>query len=295
MEDELNEFQEYLDRIMFEQNNMGAPDLEGYSPYEMHQIIYAPFGESSPLKLIDMQNSEYELIPIFNQIKYLLSYIDSVGDLKLTQKGFLPTKVVENIFKQKFVDEIAFCSSASKIYREADYLSINLTRILLEISGLTKKRYNKLSLTKVGKKVLANNQQLFQLIFEAFTMKFNWAYYDGYQDEQIGKTGFGFSLILLSKYGNKERLNNFYSQKYFQAFPIFEENLEYDDYRLDEKDLHRCYSVRTFDRFLIFFGLIKIRKGKDWLSDDYITKTELFDKLIKCVPPSSIGRAGIFN
>ena len=295
MEDETNEFQEYLDKMIFEQNNMGVSDLEGYSPYEMQQIIYATFGESSPIKLIEMENSDYELIPIFNQIKYLLVYIDSVGELKLTQKGFLPTKLVEDIFSKKFVNEVIFASSTSKVYREADFMTINLTRILLEISGLAKKRYNKLSLTKVGKKSLLNNQQLFRIIFEAFTFKFNWAYYDGYQDERIAKTGFGFSLILLSKYGKKERLNSFYSQKYFQAFPIFEEDLEYDDYRLDEKDLHRCYSVRTFDRFLIFFGLIKIRKGKDWLSDDYITKTELFDKLIKCIPPSSIGRAGIFN
>jgi len=274
---------------------MGISDLEGYSPYEMHQIIYAPFDESSPLKLINMENSDYELIPIFNQIKFLLGYVDFVGELKLTQKGFLPTKVVEEIFKKKFVDEFTFGLIPSKVYREADFLTINLTRILLEISGLAKKRNNKLSLTKLGKKVLANNQQLFRIIFEAFTMKFNWAYYDGYQDEQIGKTGFGFSLIILSKYGNAERLNSFYSQKYFYAFPIFEENLEYEDYGLDEEDQHRCYSVRTFYRFLVFFGLIKIRKGKEWFSDDYITKTELFDKLIKCNPPSSIGRARIFN
>jgi hypothetical protein len=33
----------------------------------------------------------------------------------------------------------------------------------------------------------------------------NWAYYDGYGDNEVGRFGAGFSLILLSKYGHKPR------------------------------------------------------------------------------------------
>jgi hypothetical protein len=45
----------------------------------------------------------------------------------------------------------------------------------------------------------------------------------------------------------------------------------------------RCYSLRAFERFLNYFGLIKIdvqERGFD--SAIYITKTDLYDKLIKC-------------
>lgn len=52
-----------------------------------------------------------------------------------------------------------------------------------------------------------------------------------------------------------------------------------------EKRAHNCYSLRTFDRFLNYFGLIKIERDENkWTFDTHITKTDLFDKLIKVKP-----------
>jgi hypothetical protein len=46
-----------------------------------------------------------------------------------------------------------------------------------------------------------------------------------------------------------------------------------------------CYSVRTFERFMHYFGLVKIEKeGKMLDRKKFIIKTELFDKLIKVRP-----------
>lgn len=44
-------------------------------------------------------------------------------------------------------------------------MSVNLTRLLAERSGLTKKRNGKLSLTKKGENLSADNCKLFELIF----------------------------------------------------------------------------------------------------------------------------------
>jgi hypothetical protein len=57
------------------------------------------------------------------------------------------------------------------------------------------------------------------------------------------------------------------------------------EYSTLEKYSTRCYSIRSFERFLDFFGLIKIdAESKEFDSKKYIIKTDLFDKLIKCTP-----------
>ena len=280
----LEELQKHIDQIMSEQNDRGLPDFEGYSPIEMQYILYDTFGKNSPIQLLELSESAYNNIPIFKQIKYLLQLIDEMGELKLTTKGFLPTKVVSDIYNQKFIKDEMIESGISKLYKEMDSMSINLTRILSELSGTVKKRNKKLSLTKKGKAELNDNYKLLKSIFTVFGTKFNWAYYDGYGNNQIGQLGFGFSFILISKYGSNKRLDSFYSNKYLSAFPMLIEQIEPSRFDSNEKKASKCYSLRTFDRFLDYFGLIKIESENKWDSEKFIVKTELFDKLIKVRP-----------
>ena len=280
----LEALQKHIDKIMNEQNNQGLPDFEGYSPIEMQYILYDTFGKNSPIELLSLTDSEYQKIPILKQIKYLLELVDKQGELKLTTKGFLPTKIVTDIYNQKFIQDEMIESGISKLYKETDSKSINLTRILLELSGLVKKRNNKLSLTKKGKAYIKDNYKLLMQIFIVFGTKFNWAYYDGYGQNNIGQLGFGFSLILLNKYGKEERIDKFYADKYFKAFPELIESIEPSQFETKATQSTRCYSLRIFDRFLNYFGLLIIHSGKEWDADKYISKTELFDKLIKVRP-----------
>src|SRR5690554_1292741 len=105
-------------------------------------------------------------------------------------------------------------------------MSVNLTHILVDLARLIKKRNGKISLTKKSREILKDNHKLLQLVFSTFATKFNWAYYDGYDEDQIGQLGWGFTLILLSKYGHKKRLNSFYAERYFKAFPQLLVSLE---------------------------------------------------------------------
>lgn len=283
----IEDLQKQLDKIMEEQNLRGRPEFEGYSPTEMQHLLYDPFGAHSPLGLQKQSDSVYQEIPLLSLIKYLAALISKVGDLKLTQKGFLPVKIVSELYSQGFIKDENIESGIYKLYKETDSLPINLSRILLEFSGLTKKRKNKLSLTKKGEKTIGDNFNLLPLIVQTFCSKFNWAYYDGFGENKIGQLGYGFSLILLSKYGDEQRLDTYYSAKYFKAFPQLISDAEDPVYGSIEDQAARCYSVRTFDRFLDLFGFIKIDSEKRWDADKYISRTELFDKLIVCTPPNS--------
>lgn len=281
---DLKDIQKHLDQVMKEQNNRSIPKFEGYSPFEMHHILHFTFGKDSPIQLQPLSESDYKEIPILNQIRYLTEVIEKNGELKLTSKGFLPTKIVSDLYQQGFLKDYYIETGLTKLYKETDSMTVNLTRILIELSGLTKKRNGKLSLTKNTRKVLDDNFKLLELLLSTFATKFNWAYYDGYGENQIGQLGYGFSMILLSKYGHEKRLDSFYAEKYFRAFPQLPDSLE-PDYDTLERYSARCYSIRTFERFLDYFGLINIdKKGKGLDSISHITKTDLYDKLIKCTP-----------
>jgi hypothetical protein len=275
MEEELKKLAE---QFMERENTRPIPKFEGYSPIEMNYILYITFHEKSPIQFQELTEQEYQKISILQQIKYLADLILKSGELKLTKKGFLSTKTVADIYSQGFIKDKDVENGITKLYKETDAICINLTRILPEIAGLTKKRKGKLSLTKKGEKTFQDNFQLLKEIFKAFATRFNWAYYDGYGQNNIGQIGFGFSLILLSKYGQQKRPDDFYADKYFKAYP----NLIADD------DSNRCYSLRTFNRFLDYFGLIDIEnEGEFPNKKKYIIKTPIYDKLIKCTPHDS--------
>ncbi len=286
----MDELQKHFERVIFEQNNQGLSDFEGYSPAEMRFILYDTFGDNSPIQIRELAGSDYKRIPILNQIKYLLHLVDNQGELKLTNKGYLLTKIVSEIYSQGFIKEEHIESGISKLYKETDSITINLTRILIEISGLVKKRNNKLSLTKKGKSIIGNDFKLLSLIFRILGNKFNWAYYDGYGQNSIGQVGFGFTLILLGKYGAEKRIDKFYSDKYFKAFPDSIDEITDSYFDTNQVQAEKCYSLRTFDRFLDYFGLVKIESKDRIFADKYVTKTELFDKLIKSTPHNNGNR-----
>lgn len=286
---DLKDIQKHIDKVMNEQNNKAISEFEGYSPFEMHHILHFTFESNSPISVQKLSDNDYKKIPMLNQVEYFLNLISENGEIKLTAKGFLPTKIVKDIYNQGYLEEVLFKSGISKLYKESDSMTVNLTRILTELSGLIKKRNGKLSLTKNGEKIISDNYKLLDLILKTITTKFKWTYYDGYGDNQIGQLGFGFSLILMSKYGNEKHLDQFYADKYFKAFPDLLEQDSPSRFVTQEKHSANCYSLRTFDRFLEYFGLIKIEMAdKSWDADKYITKTELFDKLIKVRPHNNV-------
>ncbi len=169
----LEDLQRYIDEIMHKENNREMPDFEGYSPFEIHHLLHLTFGEDCPKELELITDKDYQRIPILNQLKYFLELIRKKGEIKLTQKGFLPLKIVKDIYDQEFIEDVFFPPGSLKVFREKDSMTVNLTRILSEITGLAKKRNNKLSLTKKGEKFHYDDPQLLELIFTTYCTRFN--------------------------------------------------------------------------------------------------------------------------
>ena len=279
------DIQKQVERMMNERNSRPLPDFENYSPEEMNRILHFTFSLESPLQIQKLPAEDYMKIPILNMVKYLAKFIEKEGELKLTQKGFLPTKVVADLYKKGFLKDELIERRLVKLYKETDSIIVSITRILLEMSNLVKKRHGKLSLTKTGRKILENDEELFRTIFLTFTNRFNWAYFDRYGENQIGQLGYGFSLILLSKYGNQMRSGTFYAEKYLKAFPRLLDMIV-DPYSSAEDIGASCYTIRVFERFLFFFGLINMEEQDRFFDREIkLEKSDLFDKLFYVRPP----------
>lgn len=283
-----DELRSQIDKIIIGRNNQGEPDFDGYSPDEMFYILYFPYEAGGPVKILQADAPAYSGIPVLNQVKYLMGLILSSGEIKLTPHGFLPTGIVSELYSQGFIRDELIESGIYKLRKETDANSVRLTHILLVLSGLAKKRNGKLSATKAAEKVLNNNHELLRLIFVTFATKFNWAYFDGFGENSVAQLGSGFSMILLSRYGKQKRPDSFYAKKYFTAFPMLLEGFE-DSYSTLEKKSTRCYSLRTFKRFLQYFGFIEINREVIGPEDiTFISTTPLFDQFIACTPNKSL-------
>ncbi len=223
--------------------------------------------------------SEYLKIPMLNQIKYLVSIIQKEGKLKLTSTGALPPKYVKELYAQGYIKDEMVEEYGSKVNREDSVLSIRLARILLELSDIVKKHSNTLTLTKKGENIIADDSTFFEHIIDVAGTRFNWGYLDRYGDEfnGLGQIDSIFTFILLNEFGDEFRKTDFYAEVYCNHLGDF-----HDIYFSNLDSAYRCYSVRSFSRFLVFFGLVDLKGSLLSMNTDEVKTTELFKKLV-CV------------
>ena len=247
-------------------NSVPVDDFCGLSPSEMHRLLYGPFGERSPLQLrANIAEQTLETIPFLRLTEEFLKIIQRDGCIKLTPLGALPRKTLRELYEHKFILEYMIESGISKLTREVDSIAIASMRLNTELMGLTKKAKGKLTLTRQGIKLLQTDRrrELFVLMLQTFTGKFNWAYNDCYTEFQVGQLGWAFSIYLLLRFGNKQETIQFYAYKYVKAFPAMLQQFRKPYMDPPIKWFALCYNIRTFGRFLEWFGFVKIDPHKD--------------------------------
>ena len=242
------------------QNNIPIDDFLGLSANQLHYLLYEPLGENSVVKFHDSINDDtLNSIPLFRIAEEYLKIIKFEKNIKLTPLGALPKKVMVALYAKNFLPDEFVETGITKLWKEEDCISIMSARLSVGLAGLTKKANGKISLTKNGDKFLQpeNRSMLFKIFFQAFADKFSWSFNDGHPEEPIGQMGWAFSVYMLDKFGDKERDVDFYAEKYLKAFPVFLSFFS-DSYKSKEQNFIRCYQLRTFDRFLLWFGFIKL-------------------------------------
>jgi len=266
-------------------NNKSIDDFLGLTPSQMFYLIHDTFGKNSPIRLSDkIDDNILDQIPIFRIAEEYLKIIQREKQIKLTPIGAHTRKVIYELYDKRFLLEDMIESGITKVGREEDFTAIHNARLTLEIAGLVKKTNNKLSLTQKANKIFVSNdrQQLFKLFFQTFTSKFAWSYNDGYTNESVGQLGWAFSIIMLNRFGNKPETIDFYAQKYLQAFPNLLHFFQ-PGYITPEKQFVSCYGLRTFERFLLWFGFVTTDKENKTIfrENNKYQRTEIMKKIFR--------------
>ncbi len=274
-----------IEANIFLQNNLPMDDFLGLSPNEVHYLLYDTFGNESPVQFrAHIDDETLDQIPIFRLVEAYLKIIQREQQIKLTPLGALPKKVIVELYEQRFLLDEHIESGIVKLWREADCVAIRSARLAVEFAGLVKKVKGKLTLTKTATKLLEKNNrdQIFRQFFQSFTEKFPWNFNDLYPREPVGQLGWAFSVFMLSKFGDQYQLLDLYAGKYLKAFPSMITFFR-DSYSPAKRQFFHCYAIRTFERFLLWFGFVtadKQRKYLDMETDKFI-RTEVVKKIFK--------------
>lgn len=269
--DSLEAIQKELNRRMKAHNSRAIDDFDGLSPNEMADLRYQFPNSKSPLSINLLSEKLLEQCPILMQVRYLIDIMKDGKHIELTKTGALKPVLAKEIYALGYLKDEWIENGTSKFVKEGDVYHLSLTRILLQISSLAKKRHNKLSLTKKGEKLAEDGNAILRELIYTLISKFNWAYGDRYASEDIGKVNPGYSFYLLKKYGDKERTAAFYADLYFKALPML--------LMEDKKTSYYCYISRTFRTISKYFGFIEEKEKKHWSDPVIIKKTPFFDAL----------------
>jgi hypothetical protein len=268
---------------IIERHNQDAfQDFEGLSPQQMHLLMNTPFSPGCPV--VYKQHPKPEVInntPVMRVCSVLIRAMSEGDGIKLTPKGYLPRKIVGEIFSLNLYQKSSSRYPIEpKPFDEIDYVPAAYTRGLMQLAGFTKVRNNKLTMTKAGLAATKDPVMLFQRLFTAFMAEFHKGYLDGFQSDHIGNIGALYIIYLLKRYGLERREAGFYVSRYFIAFP----NLLNDHQPGMNNPLghcHDCYSYRIFDKGMLLFGLADLVYEGVRFHDQklYIQATEVFHEV----------------
>jgi hypothetical protein len=260
-------------------------DFEGLSPEEMHGLLYSPFitGRSPMILANDIPAGLVEGANFPMDMTRYLELVNKAAPMKLTATGALPRAFCRRLCEEGLVEHDVEWFMSHPIMREDESYYINLLDMFSREFGLTKRQGPRLSLTRAGQGLLkASPSERFAALFKTYIEKYDWGYGDGYPPSRIIQAGFGFSLYLLSIYGNSPREGSFYSSAFLRAFPMAREDFHAETYSTVEEQYHRAYSIRTIERFMVRFGLAKDSGEKRVLRPTVVIgKTPLLDALVK--------------
>ena len=229
----------------------------------------------------------YELknIPLLEGINTLLNDIDAKG-LKLTQKGFLPTKVVKSIVEvaSTTADE-RFLKYQTRFYEE-EHFSASLTRTVAEVLKLVRVQKRKLLLTKKGSQFLTLDSHQQYIILLNIIFGINLGYFDGHQEATCVHNSSLIMLQLLRDKNRDFRSVDVYTAILLESYPALDNDigsLELYDY--GDKDQFEIYvsiaELRLFERLFLPLGLVEMEAAKTYMEDGKYAKSELLDHLIE--------------
>jgi len=280
----LEEVNAFTAQLANERNQWALAEFCGLSPEQMTRLLYRPFDSPETIQFA----TDIEPSPDIRIMRLFMALVEAIGErgLKPTAKGNLPLKFCKALAQELSGgdDERSFLLRYSGIRSETDFEELHCTRLVAELAGLVRKYRGKFVLTRKCRDMLAKQDvgHLYFELFKAYTMKFSWAYRDGYPEAEIVQSSFLYTLFLLTSFGDTERSQQFYEGKFITAFPMVLEMFPETHYTSTDEQVRYAYFLRALDRFAAFFGLAElIVEDEELYRSKYVVRqTVLLDRFL---------------
>jgi len=279
----LEEINAFAKQQMDQRNQTRLDEFCGLSPDQMSHLLYAPFDSPETIRFSTGPASvrHTEIMQIF------IPLVEAIGEsgLKTTAKGNLPLKFCKAMAEQlQQTDDGTRLRRLGGISSEVDLDVLHCTRLVAQLAGFIRKYRGKFVLTKKCRKMLVseNYGDIYLELFKAYTTEFNWGFRDAYPEAVIVQHSFLYTLFLLASFGDTQRPQQFYEEKFLAAFPMAMEMFPETSYSTAEDEARRCYFLRSMERFTVFFGLaeLNLKSRKLYQEKCGVVKSELLDQLI---------------
>ena len=156
-------------------------DLSGLSPAQMAALLAGDWGSRGPLRLVThLSLAELDGSIQLVNTRRLLEALVEAGAVRLTPKGNLPRAFVAVLldrfwWPERYLEDVrAVC----KVINEGDVWPLHVTRVVLQLAGLVRRRGGALRATPEGRHLLAEERagELFALLFRTYFRRLNLAY-----------------------------------------------------------------------------------------------------------------------
>ena len=277
----IEELQASANTLMAAKNSAPLQEFCGFSAVQMGQLLYEPFTSEGTLVFNDSLSPPMTC-PVMLAMRELVQGISNEG-VKATAKGNLPMTICRSA-AARFLEHSPERGRwrYEKFRTEEDLVPLNLVRLLLGLGGYLKKTKGRFIWTKKGQRFIEQPESHWYLeLLKLSATRFNWGYFDGYESVPVIQQGFAYTLFLVQAYGDHFRAESFYADRFLEAFPIGLMEIEEEDFDTAHRMFESCYSVRSFDRFMAFFGLIEDQLvDTDIGKETALKKTPYLDGLV---------------
>jgi hypothetical protein len=279
----LEELNAFAAQRMEVQNKRSLTEFCGLSPEQMYHFLHTPFTAPETIRFATDAGSTGDS----GIMRIFIPLVEAIGEsgLKATAKGNLPLKFCKAMAEQLRQQE----NGIRRLYlggisSEVDLDQLHCTRLTAQLAGLIRKYRGKFVLTRKCRDMLAmeNNGSIYLELFKAYATQFNWGYRDRYPEAPIVQHSFLYTLFLLGSFGDVERPQRFYEDKFLAAFPMALDMFPETSYSTTEDSARRCYFLRSLERFAVFFGLAEFSSasGELYREKYKVRKTALLERFV---------------
>ncbi|WP_432821842.1 YecA family protein [Trichloromonas sp.] len=257
----LDDVNSVISSHMNRRNQAPLEDFSGLSPSQMNRLLNFSFDSPTIATFSEILDVDPEA-PVISLFKLLVNAIGDQG-LKPTATGNLPRNFCREAALSYWGDEVYKTKTKyGNINMEDDFTDLHVTRLVAELAGLIRKYRGKFILSRDCRRLLSEQGMagIYPRLFRAYVKEFNWGYRDRYPEFEFFQQSFLFTLYLLAKKGEDWKFHTFYEDCFLRAFPDLLNEVSSGSYFSQEEIIRSCYTLRTMENFVGFFGLGSVEK-----------------------------------